>query len=64
MFGSGDPKLMADGIAQALVTTVQGLCVAIPMVLLHGVVSSKSRSLIGILEEQTAGIIAAHAEKK
>jgi len=64
MFGSGDPKLMADGIASALVTTVQGLCVAIPMVLLHGIVSSKSRGLIGILEEQTAGIIAAHAEKK
>jgi len=63
MFGSGDPKLMAGGISSALVTTVQGLCVAIPMVLLHGVVSSKSRSLIGILEEQTAGIIAAHAEK-
>jgi hypothetical protein len=33
------------------------------MVLLHGVVSSKSRSLIGVIEEQTAGIIAAHAEK-
>jgi len=64
MFGSGDPKLMADGIAQALVTTVQGLCVAIPMVLLHGMVSSQSRAMIGILEEQTAGIIAAHAEKK
>jgi biopolymer transport protein ExbB len=64
MFGSGDPKLMADGISQALVTTVQGLCVAIPMVLLHGVVSSKSREVVGILEEQTAGIIAAHAEKR
>jgi biopolymer transport protein ExbB len=63
MFGSGDPKLMAGGISQALVTTVEGLCVAIPMVLLHGVVSSKSRSLIGVIEEQTAGIIAAHAEK-
>ena len=34
LFGTGDPKLMAGGISQALVTTVLGLVVAIPMVLL------------------------------
>lgn len=64
LFGTGDPKLMAGGISQALVTTVQGLCVAIPMVLLHGFVSGRSKALIQILEEQTAGIIAGHAEKR
>ena len=35
LYGAGDPKLMAGGISQALMTTVLGLCVAIPMVLLH-----------------------------
>lgn len=63
MFGAGDPKLMAGGISQALVTTVQGLCVAIPMTLLHSIVNNRSRNLIHILEEQSAGIIASHNEK-
>ena len=42
LYGTGDPKLMAGGISQALVTTVLGLSVAIPMVLLHTVVSGRS----------------------
>ena len=64
LFGTGDPKLMAGGISQALVTTVEGLVVAIPMVLLHAVVASRSREIVQVLEEQSAGIIAAHAEKR
>jgi biopolymer transport protein ExbB len=62
LFGTGDPKLMAGGISQALVTTVLGLTVAIPLVLLHSVVASRSKALIGVLEEQSAGIIATQAE--
>jgi biopolymer transport protein ExbB len=62
LFGTGDPKLMADGISQALVTTVAGLCVAIPMVFMHALVSGKSRSLVEILEEQSAGMIARRSE--
>jgi biopolymer transport protein ExbB len=53
---------MANGISQALVTTVAGLCVAIPMVFMHALVSGKSRSLIEILEEQSAGMIARRSE--
>ncbi len=63
LFGTGDPKLMAGGISQALVTTMLGLFVAIPLVLLHSFVASKSKILIEILEEQSAGLIAAHSEK-
>ncbi len=63
LFGTGDPKLMAGGISQALVTTVLGLLTAIPLVLLHSIVSSRSKSIVHILEEQAAGIVAAHAEK-
>jgi len=62
LFGTGDPKLMAGGISQALVTTVLGLTVAIPLVLLHSVVASRSKALIEVLEEQSAGIIAKHSE--
>jgi len=61
LFGTGDPKLMAGGISQALVTTVLGLIVAIPLVLLHSLVSSRSKMLVDILEEQSAGIVARHS---
>jgi biopolymer transport protein ExbB len=64
LYGTGDPKLMAGGISQALVTTVLGLCVAIPMVLLHTLVSGRSRRIVQVLQEQSAGIIATHAEKE
>jgi len=63
LFGTGDPKLMAGGISQALVTTVLGLVVAIPLVLLHSLVAAKSRTLVEILEEQSAGLIARHSEQ-
>jgi biopolymer transport protein ExbB len=64
LFGTGDPKLMAGGISQALVTTVLGLCVAIPTVLLHTLVSSRARRLTQILEEQAAGMIAMQSESQ
>ncbi len=63
LFGTGDPKLMAGGISQALVTTVLGLVVAIPLVFLHSLVAGRSRSMIEILEEQSAGMIARHSER-
>ncbi len=63
LYGTGDPKLMAGGISQALVTTVLGLVVAIPMVLLHTLVSGRSKRIVQVLQEQSAGIIAQHAEK-
>ena len=64
LYGAGDPKLMAGGISQALMTTVLGLCVAIPMVLLHTFVSGQSRKIINILQSQSAGIVANHSESK
>jgi biopolymer transport protein ExbB len=63
LFGTGDPKLMAGGISQALITTVLGLIAAIPLTFLHAWVSSRSRALVQVLEEQSAGIIARQAEK-
>ena len=63
LFGTGDPRLMAGGISQALVTTVLGLAVAIPTMLLHSLVSSKAKVLSQILEEQAVGIIAEQAGK-
>ena len=64
LFGTGDPRLMAGGISQALVTTVLGLATAIPLILLHTIIAGKSKRLVGILEEQSAGIIAEHAQRR
>ena len=63
LYGTGDPKLMAGGISQALVTTVLGLTVAIPTTLLHTIVSGRSRRVTQVIQEQAAGIIANHSEK-
>ncbi len=63
LYGAGDPKMMAGGISQALMTTVLGLVVAIPMVLIHTLVSGQSKSIINIINSQSAGIIATHSEK-
>jgi biopolymer transport protein ExbB len=64
LYGAGDPKLMAGGISQALMTTVLGLVVAIPMVLLHTLVSGQSRKIVNILQSQSAGIVANHQESR
>ncbi len=64
IFGAGDPKAMAGGISGALVTTVLGLVVAIPTVLMHTLVNGRAKRVLHILEEQTAGIIAENAESK
>ncbi len=63
LFGTGDPKLMASGISQALVTTMLGLCIAIPLLFLHSLVASRSRRLMMVLNEQTAGLICRRLEK-
>ena len=63
LFGTGDPKMMASGISEALVTTMLGLYVAIPLVLLHALVSNTSKGVVEILEEQAAGLIAKRAEQ-
>ena len=51
-----------DGISQALVTTALGLIVAIPLLFLHTLVTSRSRLLVQILDEQSAGLVAMSRE--
>jgi biopolymer transport protein ExbB len=64
LFGTGDPKLMAGGISQALVTTVLGLVVAIPMVFISTILNTRSRGIINILQHQSAGILAERFESE
>ena len=64
LFGTGDPKLMAGGISQTLMTTVLGLVVANSNFAASCGRSPRSREIVQILEEQAAGLIATHAESK
>jgi biopolymer transport protein ExbB len=63
LFGTGDPKLMSGGISKALVTTELGLAVAIPIMLIHSAISSKSNRLVQILDEESSALVAHNAEK-
>lgn len=56
--GSSDPKLMAEGIGQAMIATVLGLGVAIPLLFLNAGLVSLSRSVINTLEEQSTRLMA------
>jgi biopolymer transport protein ExbB len=58
LFGAGDPRMMAGGISEALVTTMLGLVVAIPLTLLHAVLSNNTKTIVDTLDEQSAGLIA------
>lgn len=62
LFGAGDPKLMSGGISQALVTTVLGLCVAIPSLLLHALVQGQAKQIAEVLEQQAIGLVAEQSE--
>ncbi len=64
LFGAGDPKMMAGGISTALVTTMLGLCVAIPTVFLHSIMAGQSKKVVEVLEEQSTGLVAQSSEKQ
>ncbi|MGQ0622982.1 MAG: MotA/TolQ/ExbB proton channel family protein [Panacagrimonas sp.] len=60
--GAGDPKLMAGGISQAMIATVLGLIIAIPLLFVNSFLMSRSRVLTQILDEQAAGLLAQRLE--
>lgn len=62
--GSSDPKLMANGIGQAMIATVLGLGIAVPLLFAGALLNSLSRSIVQILDEQSTGILAENIEKR
>lgn len=60
--GAGDPKVMAGGISQAMIATVLGLLIAIPILFINSVLGARSRILVQILDEQSAGLLARRLE--
>ena len=63
LFGTGDPKTMAGGISEALVTTMLGLMCAIPATFMAAALSNYSKGILAILEEQSTGMVAVRAEE-
>ena len=57
IFGTGDAKSLSSGISEALVTTELGLCVAIPSLILHGLLARMARQKVGDLEQTAVGFI-------
>ncbi len=55
--GGGNPAALAGGIAEALITTATGLCVAIPTLVCHRILKNKAESLIFEMEENSIKIV-------
>jgi biopolymer transport protein ExbB len=57
LFGTGDPQMMSGGITVALVTTMLGLAVAIPLMLAHTLISRAVDNNIAQLEEKAIALV-------
>jgi biopolymer transport protein ExbB len=62
--GQSDPRLMATGIGQAMIATVLGLGIAVPLLFANAALASLSRSVIQILDEQSTGMLAEQLERR
>jgi biopolymer transport protein ExbB len=62
--GSSDPKLMAAGISQAMIATLLGLGIAVPLLFANAWLNSLSRGIVQILDEQSTGLLAERLEGK
>jgi len=51
LYGTGNPHVLAGGISEALITTEIGLVVAIPALVLHGLLSRRVHYILSSLEK-------------
>lgn len=56
-YGTGDPKLLSGGISEALVTTMLGLIVAIPLLLLGNLLSGWAQNIKDAMEQSALHVI-------
>lgn len=62
--GTSDPRLMATGIGQAMIATVAGLGIAIPLLFINAGLAALSRTLTQILDEQSQALLAQSARER
>ena len=56
LYGTGDPRMMSGGISEALVTTMLGLAVAIPIMLVHTFLNRRVEHIVGDMEEKAVAL--------
>jgi len=56
-YGTGDPKILAGGISEALITTQAGLAVAIPILLIHNFLRNRSLHIQSEMERHAIRIL-------
>ncbi len=56
-FGSGDPKMLAAGISEALICTATGMAVAIPALLFHAFLARRAKGILGSMEQTAVGFV-------
>ena len=56
--GLGDPQVLSRGIAQAMLTTAEGLCIGIPALVAYNYLSSRSEILVGEIEIHATRMLA------
>jgi biopolymer transport protein ExbB len=61
--GQSDPRLMAHGIGAAMIATVLGLGIAVPLLFANAGLASLSRALVQTLDEQSTGLLAERLEQ-
>ena len=64
IFGTSDPRLMAGGISEALITTQGGLYVAIPCLLFRGILGAVAEGAIARLETGAMSVVLAILEQQ
>jgi biopolymer transport protein ExbB len=62
--GTSDPRLMAQGIGQAMIATVLGLGIAIPLLFINAGLAALSRAVTHILDEQSQALLARSARER
>jgi biopolymer transport protein ExbB len=61
--GTSDPRLMADGIGQAMIATVLGLGIAIPLLFINAGLAALSRGVTQTLDEQSQALLATNVKE-
>ena len=61
--GTSDPRLMAQGIGQAMIATVLGLGIAIPLLFINAGLASLSRAVTQTLDEQSQALLAKNVQR-
>ena len=64
MYGTGNPKLLSGGISEALVTTMFGLIVAIPALLIGQFLSAKTENIKADMEKWALATCNAYNNRK